>query len=115
MEKRMAPRSYDKDGHSCRMWQHEKRATRWIALVISLLHRLVFELRGQTFAGVNIITRPQIYRLIQGMAFPVGVKIPHLHNRADFGNVVIGRDGDVAARNQASAFEQTDLHAPPGI
>src|SRR5665213_1141179 len=32
--KRMAPRNFDKDGHSCRIRQ-EKRATRWIALCAS--------------------------------------------------------------------------------
>ena len=35
----------------------------------------------------------------------------HLHDRTDFWNVVISRDGYVATRNQAPAFKQADFHA----
>jgi len=40
-----------------------------------LLLRLEFQLGHQTFAGVNVIARAEINRLIQRKAVPVGIEI----------------------------------------
>ena len=77
------------------------------------LLRLVFELRDQTFTGFNVIARAEINRLIQGKAIPVGVEEAHLDDSADWGDFMIGRDGNIAARNQAPPLEQADLKRTP--
>lgn len=93
--------------------KHEKKSDRLDRSCV--LRRLVFELREQALTRIDIIARAEIHRLMQGIAVPIRVEIPHLDNCADCGDVVIGRDGDVAAGNQVPAPEQTNLHASLGI
>jgi len=72
---------------------------------------LEFQLLHYTLANFNIVTRAEIYRLIQGKAVPVGVEVTHLDHGTDRGNLMVRRYGDIAARNQTAALKQADLDA----
>ena len=59
----------------------------------------------------DVLSRPQIHRLIQGIALSEGIQIPCFNYRAHLRHVKVGWNGDVAHRDPAFPIEQTQFDA----
>ena len=72
---------------------------------------LVFELGEDAFVLFDVVPRPQIHRLIQGVALPEGIQeaaLDYITHRRD---LEVRRNGDVAHRNPPLTIEQTQFNA----
>src|ERR1035441_5914798 len=72
---------------------------------------LVFELGEDAFVLFDVLPRPQVHRLIQGIALPEGVEVADLDHLTYCGHFGVGRNGNVATGNPPLTIEQTQFDA----
>ena len=66
-----------------------------------LLLGFIFQLLGGAVGGGDVVAFAEIDGLVDGSAFPVGVEVSTLDDRADPWDWLIGWDGDVAGGLQS--------------
>ena len=82
-------------------------------VALRLVRVLVFELEltGHALGLEHVTAHAKIDRLINTAALPERVEVTDFNDLTDLGDVVVGRNGDIACCDQARVVEQLDFDA----